>query len=106
MLPRLDRLATLYLARPFTALAGREGKKRLPILMYHSISDSPERGVAPYFRTCTSPRSFETQLASLSAQGFKTVDLLEARNMLASGSDLSKRFAITFDDGFRDFQTA
>jgi peptidoglycan/xylan/chitin deacetylase (PgdA/CDA1 family) len=106
MFPRFDRFATLYLARPLISMAGNDSNRHLPILMYHSISDTPEKNVKPYYRVSTSPRAFETQLASLAEQGFKTVKLSEGRQLLASGSDLTKRFTITFDDGFRDFHTA
>src|ERR1043165_3489253 len=105
ILPRLDRFATLYVARPLVSMGG-SASRCLPVLMYHSISETNEDGVAPYYRTCTSPRMFEAQLARLAEEGFKTVDLVEGKELLLAGTDVSRHFAITFDDGFRDFHTA
>ena len=41
-------------------------RRALPVLMYHSISDDPETGVAPYYKTATSRAVFEAQIRCLS----------------------------------------
>jgi peptidoglycan/xylan/chitin deacetylase (PgdA/CDA1 family) len=73
--------------------------------MYHSISNTPEDGVSPYYRTCTSPEAFENQISFLARNGYTTPNLIEAGEQLESGGDHSKSVVITFDDGFRDFYT-
>jgi peptidoglycan/xylan/chitin deacetylase (PgdA/CDA1 family) len=101
---RLDRIVTLCLARPFVASGVVSGPGALPILMYHSISDDPQPGVSPYYKTTTSPNVFEQQLRHLSAAGYRSVRLDEAVAILQSGrAQGEKSVVITFDDGFRDF---
>jgi peptidoglycan/xylan/chitin deacetylase (PgdA/CDA1 family) len=91
--------------------------------MYHSISDDPELGVAPYYRVCTSPRRFAEQIQWLADWGYHGVTLTEGLAWLRSeeaekpttdftdGTDKqshsqpAKLVALTFDDGFRDFYT-
>jgi peptidoglycan/xylan/chitin deacetylase (PgdA/CDA1 family) len=101
---RLDRLVTLCLARPLVASGVVSRAPALPILMYHSISNDPQPGVSPYYKTTTSPAVFEQQLRRLSAAGYHSVRLEEAVSMLQSDSARQeKTVVITFDDGFRDF---
>ena len=45
--------------------------------MYHSVSDDPETGVHPYFRTCVSPARFAEQMAFLADHGYRGVTLSE-----------------------------
>jgi len=100
---RLDRMISLYLARP---LLGRgTARSVLPILMYHSISDDTEPGVSPYFRVVTSPQRFRDHLDSLAERGWNGVSLEEgiASLKLGNAKGPHKQVAITFDDGFRDF---
>jgi len=77
--------------------------------MYHSISDDPERGVAPYFRTSTTPKRFLEHMRFLKLRGWRGVSLRDGLRMHAIGhgdAPAQKAFVLTFDDGFRDFLTA
>jgi peptidoglycan/xylan/chitin deacetylase (PgdA/CDA1 family) len=101
---RLDRVVTLCLARPLVAAGVVSRVRALPILMYHSISDDPQPGVSPYYKTTTSPAVFEQHLQRLSAAGYRSVHIDEAVRALQSGVPRNeKTVVITFDDGFRDF---
>lgn len=78
--------------------------------MYHSISDTAEAGVSEYYHVCTSPQRFAEQMDCLAARGWRGVslseglaDLQKERPGNTPKSDNQKLFAITFDDGFRDF---
>jgi peptidoglycan/xylan/chitin deacetylase (PgdA/CDA1 family) len=104
---RFDRLITLKLVRRMKpgVSDGRAGC--LPILMYHSISNSPETGVPPYYRVCTSPDRFERQISQLAQMGFRGVTVSEGLEGLSRGISFSGNpVAITFDDGFRDVHDA
>lgn len=52
--------------------------------MYHSISDEPEEGIAPYYKVCTSPRRFAEQMQWLKDWGYRGVTLSEGLDWLAS----------------------
>jgi peptidoglycan/xylan/chitin deacetylase (PgdA/CDA1 family) len=102
-LPRLDRLATVYLFAPLLRRAGRSAA--VPVLMYHGISDEPEES-PPYYRTRTAPAVFRSHLRHLKAQGYASADLDDLPGLLSrEGSVSVPRVVITFDDGFRDFHT-
>ncbi len=93
---RLDRFITLWLARPLLAvvrplssvLGHRFSPPRLPILMYHSISDDSETGVHPYYRVCTSPKRFREQMEWLKANGYQGVTLTTGLAWLNSAFDV------------------
>lgn len=102
---RLDRLLTLYVVRAFCAVRLWKPPPGLPILMYHSVSDSPEHGVPAYYQTCTSPTRFREHLQLLRDQGYKSLSLHEALVRLNTGALGERIVVITFDDGFRDFYT-
>lgn len=119
---RLDRSISLGIIRPVQRVwrqlrgfvpASSPLPRAVPILMYHSISDTPEPGVSEYYQVCTSPSRFAEQMAFLADRGWTGVTLAKALAALTDASSASsqrvpapKLFAITFDDGFRDFQTA
>lgn len=109
---RSDRLATLYLAHPLKAIRQSKGI-RIPILMYHSISDEPETG-HPYFWINTSPKRFAEHMRLLKENEYKVISLTDAAEILEtspiipdnSADNVPHKYAvITFDDGFADFQT-
>lgn len=100
----MDRLLTLCLFRPLRSAVSVGGEFRLPVLMYHSVSDRSEVGVAPYYRTATSPKVFAEQMALLRAEGWETVTLGAGLEILRSEKAAQRKVvALTFDDGFRDF---
>jgi len=104
-MPRFDRMATLYLSFPLTRLVGPRQRTRVPILMYHSISEHLFGMSHPYYHLSTSPEVFSEQMRWLRHAGYRTLDLAEAWAGLESGADLSRKVVITFDDGYRDFYT-
>jgi peptidoglycan/xylan/chitin deacetylase (PgdA/CDA1 family) len=102
---RFDRLVSLYLARPLCCGNWGSPAGRLPILMYHSVSSDPEKKVPAYYRLTTSPTRFAEQMQWLGDLGHTGMALEEALPMLANGKlNIVRPVAITFDDGFRDFQ--
>jgi peptidoglycan/xylan/chitin deacetylase (PgdA/CDA1 family) len=104
---RLDRLLSLCLFQPLRRSLGGTGGFRLPVLMYHSISDGAEADVPAYYRTSTSPGTFAAQMAWLQAHGFKAVNLKTGLRMLHGEEEArEKSVVLTFDDGYRDFRTA
>lgn len=100
---RLDRVATLYLAKPLRF--GGSRIRHLPILMYHSVSNAREDGIAPYYRTVTDPEIFRLQMRALKANGWRGVTLKDGLDWLRGRTDWENVVAITFDDGFEDFYT-
>lgn len=103
--PRLDRIATLFVAGPLRKFAPDPDEGCLSILMYHRISEAPEEHLAPYYRVNTSPSRFAEQMAYLSRERYKVVDLCQALKLLETNSFTRKHVVITFDDGYRDFYT-
>lgn len=103
---RADRIATLYFFRPLHRIAGGRSAGRIPILMYHSISDSAADGRHPYFDTRTSPRIFDQHMKFLRDHNYSVISP-EAVVAKFDEQDLEnqKCAVITFDDGFRDFYT-
>ena len=99
---RLDRLATLYLVHPLKIRYPKRSL-RIPILMYHSVSDENEGGVHPYYRITTSPHVFGEHIRYLSAHGYQTASLNDAVRGFAESSPSQRRVVITFDDGYADF---
>ena len=102
-IPRLDRLATLYLCHPLAQLSRRSLALRIPILKYNSISENLFGKIHPYSQINTTPAVFATQMRWLRNTGYHTVGLTELLPTLESGTDLSKTIAITFDNGYMDF---
>ena len=98
---RPDAVATLYVVHPvWSRMSSR--RHRVPILMYHSVSDAAEPGKNPYYQTVTSPRAFAQQMAFLAERGYTVLNLEEALDCVG-GRSCEKPVVITFDDGFEDF---
>jgi peptidoglycan/xylan/chitin deacetylase (PgdA/CDA1 family) len=74
--------------------------------MYHSISEEPETGMKPYYRTATHPKVFNSHMQYLHEHGYRAINLAEAATTLETNGNLhGKSVVITFDDGLRDFYT-
>jgi len=104
-IPRVDRLATLYVGHPAARVLGLAARPRVPILMYHSISDNLFAKSHPYYQINTSPGVFSRQMRWLRQNGYRTMDLGEMLAAMHAGADLSRVVVITFDDGYQDFYT-
>ncbi len=99
---RADRFASIYAFHPLQRL--RTQRNRIPILMYHSISDSDESDRHPYYRTTTAPATFDRHLRFLHDSGYRTIGIGDAVQQLSAHPNKSEKVVvITFDDGFEDF---
>jgi peptidoglycan/xylan/chitin deacetylase (PgdA/CDA1 family) len=89
----------------FHAWVKRRGQRhcKIPILMYHSISEDSESRRHPYYHTTTSLRAFELQMECLSRWEYEIIGL----DRLLEGVDppCKKAAVLTFDDGLADFYT-
>lgn len=75
--------------------------RRLPILMYHSISARPPAGLAPY---ALHPAEFEEHIARIRDDGHRPMTMRDVVEACDRGSELPpSTVVITFDDGFADF---
>lgn len=73
---------------------------RVPILMYHQVSDKVDSSFAKYTVTA---RGFAAQMQWLVANGYTTIDLATLVAHRRAGTPLADRtVVITFDDGFHD----
>jgi len=103
---RLDKFLTLYFFHPLLSNVNRKSKLRIPILMYHSISNDIKMGGHPYFEVCTSPQVFDKQMMFLQDKGYSSINIKELADILSrKKASPFKPVCITFDDGFRDFLT-
>jgi peptidoglycan/xylan/chitin deacetylase (PgdA/CDA1 family) len=100
---RFDRLASLYLGQPVAKILGASSRSRVPILMYHSISDNLFGKSHPYYQINTSTEAFDRQMRWLRNQGYRTIDLCQLTDGLERREDLTKTVVLSFDDGYRDF---
>jgi peptidoglycan/xylan/chitin deacetylase (PgdA/CDA1 family) len=76
---------------------------RLPILMYHYLSEPPVGSDRYRLDLSVAPDLFEQHLAYLQAEGYEPVSLYDLLYHLALGWALpEKPVIITFDDGYRD----
>lgn len=73
---------------------------KVPILMYHMVSEANDPNESRY---CCPPRKFKKQMAYLKTAGYRVIGLDELVNNL-SKDDLipQKSVVITLDDGYRD----
>jgi len=105
VMPRMDRLATLYLGYPMKRLFNLNDAGHIPILMYHSVSDNMFGKKHPYYQINTSPRIFARQMKWLHEANYQTLTVAQLRDAIDKGAVPPKTVVITFDDGYRDFYT-
>lgn len=102
----IDRLLTLCFFAPLTRIRPHTAELRIPILMYHSISDEREKVVHPYFQTVTTPQVFAQHMKFLYENKYKVINISQAVEYLFSANSKENKFVVlTFDDGYRDFYT-
>lgn len=82
---------------------GEARSLRVPILMYHYVSEPPP-GADPYRKDLSvTPAQFREHLAYLKEAGYTVVTLDDLLYALAQGRALpEKPVILTFDDGYRD----
>ena len=118
---RIDRLLTIGIGKKLGKLTMNYADLRIPILMYHSISNDVENVRHPYFKTSTSPRVFAEHMKYLHESNYAVISLPEAvdiitrnpepatrnHSLITRNSQLATRnpVVLTFDDGFADFYT-
>jgi peptidoglycan/xylan/chitin deacetylase (PgdA/CDA1 family) len=88
-------------ARSFTRRETRD-LARVPILLYHSVSDDSPRWIRRYG---IAPNVFSRQLELILESGMTALSVAEYACILEEGRSLPERpVVITFDDGLADFQ--
>jgi len=105
---RFDRIMTLRCVAPLQRCGLWKASPGVPILMYHSVSEDPERGISPYYRLAVAPGIFRQHMQVIKSGGFSVVSMEHAAKALATATaeaELKKMVVVTFDDGFRDFKT-
>lgn len=81
---RLDRLLTLYFFYPLIRATSTHKGIKIPILMYHSISNDNESNVHPYYRINTTPDIFDMHMKFLYKNNYKAIGLEQAAKILKS----------------------
>jgi peptidoglycan/xylan/chitin deacetylase (PgdA/CDA1 family) len=107
-LMRLDRFLTLHISLPLSGFFRTSRDLTIPVLMYHSIAEDVDESVPRYFRTVTTPETFERHMGFL--QGMSQPRPLGSlaphlADSLMSPRSIRRPVVVTFDDGFRDFYT-
>jgi peptidoglycan/xylan/chitin deacetylase (PgdA/CDA1 family) len=103
---RVDRFLTLNLFYPLSRVLPKRRSRRIPILMYHSISGEMGNAVHPYYQTNTSPQIFAEHMKFLHDNEYSVINLKELSQFLNDEKDEDRKAVVlTFDDGFSDFYT-
>lgn len=77
---------------------------RVPVLMYHYISDNPNPADKARYTLSTPPDKFDAELQYLSSQGYTPITLDTMYAALKKQISLpAKPIILTFDDGYIDF---
>jgi peptidoglycan/xylan/chitin deacetylase (PgdA/CDA1 family) len=76
---------------------------RVPILMYHYVSELPPHADETRRGLTVTPEIFRAQMQYLHDQGYTTISLYDLNDALTKGTPLPpKSIILTFDDGYRD----
>lgn len=103
---RVDRWATVSIFGRLQQRKNGHPAERIPILMYHGVTESGNSHRHPYYETATSPAMFEQHVRFLRDEGYTSVSLSEAlRRIKARDERCSNSVVITFDDGYQNFYT-
>jgi peptidoglycan/xylan/chitin deacetylase (PgdA/CDA1 family) len=79
---------------------------RVPILMYHYVSDLPADADAVRVELTVIPTLFAAHMQYLSEQGYTTISFYDLEAALMTGTELPpKPVILTFDDGYIDHYT-
>jgi peptidoglycan/xylan/chitin deacetylase (PgdA/CDA1 family) len=74
--------------------------------MYHSISETTENRIHPYFRINTSPAIFAGHMRFLYENKYSVIPLNTIKTKLKSDENIYNKYvSITFDDAYQDFYT-
>lgn len=76
---------------------------KVPILMYHYISEPPAGSDVYRVDLSVTPDSFRQQMAYLKENGYTTIDFYELSTAIVAHTELpEKPILVTFDDGYLD----
>jgi peptidoglycan/xylan/chitin deacetylase (PgdA/CDA1 family) len=92
-----------FFQEPLPPSDGTPRALRVPLLMYHYISDPPPGADRLRLDLSVRPSQFEAHLQYLRQAGYETVSLSDLIFHLTQGKPLPPRpIVLTFDDGYRD----
>ena len=83
---RIDRFLTLHVFRHLNRMLPQPRGIRIPILMYHSICDEPEKG-HPYFWINTSQKRFAEHMKFLADHDYQVIPLSRAIDLIRENSE-------------------
>lgn len=82
-------------------LVAEEDALRVPILMYHHISQTPENSIGSDF--FVSPDVFREHMLYLAKNNYTAIDLAQLSDALTGETELpANPIVLTFDDGYQD----
>ncbi len=88
---------------PFSTPDGITRTLKVPILMYHYISEPPPESDKYRLDLSIEPELFRAQLARLREQNYTSITLSDLYYAIEAGKPLpEKPIVLTFDDGYRD----
>ncbi len=85
-------------------MSGQAEHTKIPVLMYHSVSDHATRKYSPFAIT---PALFAQQMAYLQAQQYTPLTVTQLMEIRTRGTQPlpTRPVLLTFDDGLEDFYT-
>jgi peptidoglycan/xylan/chitin deacetylase (PgdA/CDA1 family) len=98
LLPSYARTALTRTRSLLQGVQPLDGAGRLRILFYHRIA--AERDLL-----AVKPAAFEWQMELLAREGYTVLDIASAWDRFTAGDGAERLIALSFDDGYRDFET-